>query len=164
MGARVDMAGQQIVSDECTCPPSVMIAAAPRGNLPLLRLLESERQLRGSLYPGGWVGPKTLFAHPETEPLQAFIRSCLPEGKWELQGWGVVLEAGQRLERHDHQFPGNVWSGVYYLQGTGAIEFDDGSYEPEESSLIVFPAAAPHSVVATTRRLSIAFNARGGHG
>ena len=130
----------------------------------LRRLLESERLMRGSLYPGQgvWAGPKTLFAHAETKSLQAFIRSCLPPGAWLLQGWGVVLDAGARLGRHDHEFPGNVWSGVYYPQGGGGeIQFDGGSYQPEESNLIVFQSGEPHEVKATGRRYSIAFNARG---
>ena len=130
-------------------------------NSALCRLLEFER---GFYQPqDAWIGPKTLFAHPETMPLQAFIRSCLPPVAWQLQGWGVVLEAGGRIDRHDHKFPGNVWSGVYYPQGgAGDIQFDGGSYQPEESSLIVFPADEPHSVAATERRYSIAFNARSG--
>lgn len=134
-------------------------------NAALCALLESERLVRGSLYPGDgvWVGPKTLFAHPTTGPLQEFIRSCLPPGPWNLQGWGVVLEAGAQLERHDHAFPGNLLAGAYYLQsGGGAITFDDGDYAPEESTLIIFPADKPHAVVATSRRCSIAFNVRGG--
>jgi quercetin dioxygenase-like cupin family protein len=132
-------------------------------NAALRRLLDIERVSSRSVYPGEgvWVGPKTLFSNPATNQLQAFIRSCLPPGNWHLQGWGVVLDAGARLERHDHKFPGNVWSGVYYpAGGVGEIEFDDESYRPEESTLIVFPSDKPHSVTATERRYSIAFNAR----
>jgi quercetin dioxygenase-like cupin family protein len=134
------------------------------GNAMLCRLLDTERVAGRGQYiaDGVWVGTKTLFADPQTEPLQEVIRSQLPPGTtWHLQGWGVVLEAGARMGRHDHKFPGNVWSGVYYLQsGGGGIEFDDGSYQPEESTVIVFPSDKPHSVTATERRYSIAFNAR----
>ena len=132
-------------------------------NATLCRLLDIEREAGRGQYiaDGVWTGEKTLFSNPQTEPLQEVIRSHLPPGTWRLQGWGVVLEAGARLGRHDHTFPGNVWSGVYYLQsGGGAIEFDDGSYQPEESTVIVFPSDKPHSVTATERRYSIAFNAR----
>jgi hypothetical protein len=136
---------------------------ATASNATLCRLLDSERVARRGQYiaTGVWVGEKTLFDDPQTKPLQEFIRSCLPTGTWHLRGWGVVLEAGAQLGRHDHTFPGNVWSGVYYLQnGGGKIDFDDGSYQPEESTLIVFPSDKPHSVTATERRYSIAFNAR----
>lgn len=135
----------------------------PTDNPKLRALLDRERQLYASIRPcRGWVGLKTLFAFHETDGLQAFIRSCLPPEDWTLQGWGVVLEPGGQIERHDHKFPGNVWSGAYYLQsGGGEIHFDDGGYSPKESTVILFPADKPHSVVATERRYSIAFNARG---
>lgn len=145
----------------------MMAHSYPNGtsdNPKLRTLLDRESNLYASVRPcKGFVSLKSLFSHRETDGLQAFIRSCLPPGEWELQGWGVILEPGGQLERHDHTFPGNVWSGAYYLQaGGGEIRFDDGSYSPEESSLIVFPADKPHSVVATERRYSIAFNARTG--
>jgi hypothetical protein len=137
------------------------------GNARLGALVRALRDQLPSSRPGagnGWTGPKTLFAHPETVDLQAFIRRCLPEARsrWMLQGWGNLLQAGDSIGWHDHVYPGNVWSGVYYPEsGGGFIEFENGRHiEAQASTLLIFPASLKHRVSAHAERISIAFNAR----
>ena len=100
------------------------------------------------------------------------------EPKWNIDYWMNVNEPGSRNEMHSHS--PSVFSGTYYLQGTGTGELRlinpanilnncnvqapfvrDARIAPNDKDLLMWPAWIPHEVLTNfsdRQRINIAYD------